>query len=79
NHDLPIDLPRFESFRTRGGKNLEYTLPELAFLGKRSGDQTIRTASRAEFHFRLAEVATMFFLPLLAVALGIPPKRSTSA
>ncbi|MEH3122038.1 MAG: LPS export ABC transporter permease LptF [Sphingomonas phyllosphaerae] len=80
SHDLPINLPRFESFRTRGGKNLEYTLPELAKLGHapaRSEEQ--RDGSRAEFHFRLVEVASMFLLPLLAVALGVPPKRSTSA
>ncbi|WP_028965118.1 LPS export ABC transporter permease LptF [Sphingomonas phyllosphaerae] len=80
SHDLPINLPRFESFRTRGGKNLEYTLPELAKLGHastRSVEQ--RDGSRAEFHFRLVEVASMFLLPLLAVALGVPPKRSTSA
>ena len=78
-HDLPIDLPKFESFRTRGGRNLEYTLPELAKLGHSGETEKERDASRAEFHFRLAEVATMFFLPLLAVALGVPPKRSTSA
>ncbi|WP_163362465.1 LptF/LptG family permease, partial [Escherichia coli] len=38
-----------------------------------------REASRSAFHFRLAEVASMFLLPFLAVALGVPPKRSTSA
>ena len=79
-HDLPIDLPKFESFRTRGGKNLEYTLPELAKLGHAPGaSEKLRDASRAEFHFRLAEVVSMFLLPLLAVALGVPPKRSSSA
>jgi len=78
-HDLPIDLPRFESFRTRGGRNLEYTLPELAMLGKSAQSEQARDASRSEFHFRMAEVAFMFLLPLLAVALGVPPKRSTSA
>ena len=79
-HDLPINLPRFESFRTRGGKNLEYTLPELAKLGHApNASDKLRDASRSEFHFRLVEVASMFLLPLLAVALGIPPKRSTSA
>ena len=78
-HDLPIDLPRFETFRARGGRNLEYTLPELARIGKTGASEAARDASRSEFHFRLAEVATMFFLPLLAVALGVPPKRSTSA
>ena len=79
-HDLPINLPRFESFRTRGGKNLEYTLPELATIGQSPrASQELRDSSRAEFHFRMAEVASMFLLPMLAVALGVPPKRSTSA
>jgi lipopolysaccharide export system permease protein len=79
-HNLPIPLPRYESFRKRGDKNLELTLPELAVSGH---DSTVtaeqRATSRAAFHFRLAEVASMFLLPMLAAALGIPPKRSTSA
>jgi lipopolysaccharide export system permease protein len=79
NHDLPINLPRFESFRQRGGRNLEFTLPELARLGHDAPTSQQRASSRAEFHFRLAEVVSMFLLPMLAVALGIPPKRSTSA
>jgi lipopolysaccharide export system permease protein len=80
SHDLPIDLPKFENFRQRGGRNLEFTLPELARLGHNDAmTEKQRDASRAEFHFRLAEVATMFLLPLLALALGIPPKRSSSA
>jgi lipopolysaccharide export system permease protein len=78
-HDLPIDLPQMESFRNRGGRNLELTLPELARLGQKGASEELRDTSRAAFHFRLAEVATMFLLPLLAVALGVPPKRSTSA
>jgi lipopolysaccharide export system permease protein len=78
-HDLPIDLPRFGSFRARGGRNLEYTLPELAKLGVKGESEQARDASRSELYFRLAEVLTMFLLPLLAVALGVPPKRSTSA
>lgn len=78
-HDLPIDLPRFGSFRARGDRNLERTLPELAILGHSAATEEARDSSRAEFHFRLAEVASMFLLPLLGVALGVPPKRSTSA
>lgn len=78
-HDLPIDLPRFESFRSRGGRNLEFTLPELARLGQEAQSPQQRASSRAEFHFRVVEVATMLLLPLLAVALAIPPKRSSSA
>jgi lipopolysaccharide export system permease protein len=77
-HNLPIPLPKYEQFRKRGDKNLELTLPELAVIGK-SADATPvqRDTSRAAFHFRLAEVVSMFLL--LAAALGIPPKRSTSA
>ena len=78
-HDLPINLPKFESFRVRGQDNLEYTLPELARLGQGAPSEQLRDSSRAEFHFRVTEVATMFLLPLLGIALGVPPKRSTSA
>lgn len=79
SHDLPIDLPKFESFRQRGGRNLELTLPELAKTGHTGATKQLRDSSRSEFHFRLAEVASMFLLPLLAIALGVPPKRSSSA
>jgi lipopolysaccharide export system permease protein len=78
NHDLPIPLPKYENFRNRGGRNLEYTLPELARTGHTGATPQLRNASRAEFHFRLAEVATMFLLPMLGLALGVPPKRSNS-
>ncbi|OYY91110.1 MAG: LPS export ABC transporter permease LptF [Sphingomonas sp. 28-66-16] len=80
SHDLPIPLPKSENFRNRGERNLELTLPELARLGG-SPDASMeqRDTSRAAFHFRIAEVATMFLLPMLALALGVPPKRSSSA
>ena len=78
-HDLPIPLPRSERFRGRGGRNLEFTLPELARLGRTAATEEQRDSTRSEFHFRVVEVATMFLLPMLAVALGVPPKRSTSA
>ena len=79
SHDLPIPLPRTERFRDRGGRTIEYSLPQLAKLGQEGATQEVRNQTRAEFHFRLAEVASMFLLPLLALALGVPPKRSTSA
>jgi lipopolysaccharide export system permease protein len=41
--------------------------------------QSERNAAWANFHFRMVEVAMMLLLPLLALALAIPPKRSTSA
>jgi len=38
-----------------------------------------RLESRANFHFRIVEVMSMFLIPLIAIALAIPPKRSTSS
>ena len=79
-HDLPIDLPRTDSFRSRGGKDLELTMPELVTVAYEPGtDARTRSQYRAEFHFRLVEVVTMLLLPLLAVSLAVPPKRSASA
>ena len=60
--------PRMHAARTRRAS------------GQRRRDaRSSATPAAPEFHFRLAEVATMFLLPLLALALGVPPKRSTSA
>jgi lipopolysaccharide export system permease protein len=48
-------------------------------IGKSDGvPEKRRDAVRANFHFRLVEVAMMMLLPMLAVALAVPPKRSTS-
>jgi len=80
SHDLPIDLPKIEAFRSRGGRDRELTIPELARIGSDPGQTAMaRNESRANFHFRMVEVATMLLLPLLAVALAVPPKRSSSA
>jgi lipopolysaccharide export system permease protein len=79
-HDLPIDLPALEKFRQRGGKEREYILPELMKIGwSKDVTQQIRNETRASLSYRLVEVVMMLLLPLLAVALAIPPKRSTSS
>jgi lipopolysaccharide export system permease protein len=79
-HDLPINLPSIAKFRERGGKDREYILPELLRIGWNKGEsREIRAAGQANFNFRMVEVAMLLLLPLLAVALAIPPKRSTSA
>jgi lipopolysaccharide export system permease protein len=80
HHDLPIDLPAMERFRRRGGKEKEYLLPELFKLGwGKDSTREIRNETRASLNYRLVEVIMMLLLPLLAVALAIPPKRSSSA
>ena len=79
-HDLPIDLPAMEAFRARGDATREYILPELLSIGWSEKSAPMeRNASVASFNFRLVEIVMMLLMPLLAVALAIPPKRSTSA
>ncbi len=79
-HDMPIDLPALERFRARGGDEREYILPELLEIGwSPDSTQQVRQASQAVFNYRMVEVVMMLLLPLLGVALAIPPKRSTSA
>ena len=81
-HDLPIDLPAIERFRTRGANDerREYLLPELLRIGWNKNLPTAeRVSSQADLNYRLVEVIMMLLLPLLSVALAIPPKRSTSA
>jgi lipopolysaccharide export system permease protein len=80
-HNLPIDLPAIASFRHRGGAggdNDELTLPELIHFSGAKNRENIRAAARSNFHFRLVEVLMMLLMPLLAVALAVPPKRSSS-
>ena len=80
NHDLPIPLPKIEAFRLRGGADREMTIPELFVAGKdQSQSEQTRLESRANFHFRIVEVLSMFLIPLIAIALAIPPKRSTAS
>jgi lipopolysaccharide export system permease protein len=78
-HDLPIDLPAVEKFRQRGGMEREYFLPELLRISwSKTSSARDRTMVRASLNYRLAEVVMIVLLPLLAVALAVPPKRSTS-
>ena len=78
-HDLPVNLPAVEAFRDRGVSEEELNFVELF---KTNADTATpaetRLKTEANFHYRLAEVLIMFFLPFLAVALAVPPKRSTS-
>jgi lipopolysaccharide export system permease protein len=79
-HDLPVNLPAMTNFRKRGEGNLEKTLPELGaiLLDPKATPEARRDAS-ATFNRRLVQCVVMFILPFLAVALAVPPKRSTSA
>ncbi|MGY6637769.1 MAG: LptF/LptG family permease [Erythrobacter sp.] len=79
-HDLPIDLPAIEQFRARGDSTREYILPELLQISwSKATAPAQRDAGQATFNYRLVEIVMMLLMPMLAVALAIPPKRSTSA
>jgi len=82
SYDLPVSLPVTDPFRSRAaGETDELYLHELWRLGYGGGATTHKQqiASAAHFNFRMVEVVMMFMLPLLAIALAVPPKRSTSA
>jgi lipopolysaccharide export system permease protein len=83
SYDLPVSLPVINQFRGRGsGEGAdELYLHELWRTGYGGGATTHaeQVASEAHFNFRMVEVVMMLMLPLLAIALAVPPKRSTSA
>jgi lipopolysaccharide export system permease protein len=81
-YDLPISLPMIDQFRGRGAdKSDELYLHELWRIGYGGGatNSEQRLSAQATLNFRLVEVVMMLMLPLLAVALAVPPKRSSSA
>ncbi len=79
SYDLPISVPAGDQFRDRGNDKDELTWPEVWRESREGKTRADRLEARANFHFRLVEVVMMLMLPLLAVALAVPPKRSTSA
>jgi lipopolysaccharide export system permease protein len=82
SYDLPISLPVIEKFRRRGGtESDELYLHELWRIGYGGGasNQHQRLEAQSHFNFRLAEVVMMLMLPFLAIALAVPPKRSSSS
>lgn len=81
SYDLPINLPATDAFRGRGNQESELVLPEV--LSRAYGGTAVskkdELQARANLHFRLVEIAMMLMLPLLGVALAVPPKRSNSS
>ncbi len=81
SYDLPISLPAVDEFRGRGHDHDELTLNELVRegYGAHPHDPEHRLEAQAHLQFRLVEVLIMLMLPMLAVALAVPPKRSASS
>jgi lipopolysaccharide export system permease protein len=80
-YDLPVSLPAINQFRGRGGtESDELYLHELWRIGYGGGatNRHQQLEAQAHLNFRLVEVLMMFTLPLLAISLAVPPKRSSS-
>lgn len=80
-YDLPITVPAIDQFRRRGMDYDELYFNELYRLGYGGAAATRvqQLGAQANFNFRIVEILMMAMLPMLAVALAVPPKRSTSA
>ena len=81
SYDLPVSLPMIAQFRSRGGtESDELYLHELWRMGYGGGatNRHQRLEAQSNLNFRLVEVLMMFMLPLLAISLAVPPKRSSS-
>lgn len=80
-YDFPVSLPMIAQFRGRGGTQSDelylHELFESGYGGSAKGERQ-RVEAQANLNFRLVEVLMMFILPLLAVSLAVPPKRSSS-
>ncbi|WP_262691301.1 LPS export ABC transporter permease LptF [Kordiimonas aestuarii] len=75
--DLTVTLPAKETFRDRGGEQLELTLPELN-RERYNPDLSVAelNAFNANFHWRLMHSMTFLVLPFLAIPMGITNKRT---
>ena len=82
SYDLPIPVPAIDRFRARGGTDYdELFFNELFRLGYGGGAATReqQLGAQAHFNYRIVEILMMAMLPMLAIALAVPPKRSSSA
>ena len=78
SYDLPINLPAIDQFRGRGKEEDELTLLEVFHRAYIQPGNFNRHPARANANYRLVEALMIIMLPLLAIALAVPPKRSTS-
>ena len=75
--NLPLDLAfGSEAFRARGEGERELTLFELWKVRDQPPTGTTAAKISSEFHARLVRIASLLFLPLLAIPLGIGSRRS---
>ena len=80
-YDLPVTVPAIDRFRQRGMDYNELYFNELLRLGYggAAANREQQLGAQSNFHSRIVEILIMVMIPMLAVALAVPPKRSTSA
>src|SRR5262249_18469904 len=70
-----------EQFRTRGGSESEelylHELWQLGYGGAAKSESQ-KLMAQSTLNFKMVEIVMMLMLPLLAVSLAVPPKRSPS-
>ncbi len=71
NYEWPVGEAGIASFRERGKDVKEMTLPELWFGDSLTPEPVSSVRIRAEFHDRLVRTLSTFFLPILAIPLGL--------
>ena len=79
--DLPVDLPGGGALpqpRPRRGAGDDHPRAVPPRRREKAVPKATRNAMRANFHYRVIEIVMMLLMPLLAVALAVPPKRSSS-
>ena len=74
---LPLESISPEPFRDRGEKESELTFLELLQFAKNTPDYLDHKDIVAEIHERLVRTVSIFFLPLLALPIGISSRRTS--
>ncbi|MDA5194192.1 LptF/LptG family permease [Govanella unica] len=78
--DLDIHSPSHAQFLAPPMKLTQYTLPELWTIGHDPQvDASTQRGALAKFFRRIAQILFCLFIPPLAMALAVPPKRVSSA
>jgi lipopolysaccharide export system permease protein len=77
--DLPLESLAPEPFRERGEKESELTMPELIYYAQHTPDYLDIEDIDAEINGRLARTVSVFFLPFLALPIGMSSRRTSKS
>jgi lipopolysaccharide export system permease protein len=77
--ELPLDTIAPEPFRQRGDKESELTIFELVYYYFHTPDNLDIEDIAAEINERVARTVSIFFLPFLALPVGISSRRTSKS